>query len=451
MRLTLVFPGIGRRLGQRYLRLWQMEPLSMAVLAALTPADVDLRFYDDRVERVPFDEPTDLVAMTVETYTARRAYQIASEYRRRGVPVVMGGFHATLASSELERYADAVVVGEAEGLWAEVLDDFRHGTPRKYYRANARPSLDGVVPNRAIFRGKRYLPLALVESGRGCLHTCEFCSIQSMYQATLSRRPLDTVVAELTALRKTHRPFFFVDDNVTAHPAHAKEFLRAIAPLGIRWMSQMGIAAAHDEEMLDLLQRSGCAGVLIGFESLDPANLEAMGKGFNAAAGDYATAVANLHRHRIGVYGTFVFGYDHDTPESFSAALQFAERHGLYLAAFNHVVPFPGTPLHRRLEQQGRLLSPAWWLDADYRFNGVAFRPEQISPEQLRARCMEARRAFYAPAGIWRRQRVLRRHLGLGELRRFWTLNLLHRAEVGRRDGFPLGDEAWHGSLLEVG
>src|SRR5256884_5342081 len=145
MRLTLVHPCIGRRRGQPYIRTWQMEPLAPATLAGLTPKsrDTQIRFYDDRTESIPFDEPTDLVAMSVETYTAKRAYQIASEYRRRGVPVVMGGFHPTLCPDEVLEFAEAVVVGEAEDVWPRVVDDFRHGTLDRLYRAAARPSLKG--------------------------------------------------------------------------------------------------------------------------------------------------------------------------------------------------------------------------------------------------------------------------------------------------------------------
>src|SRR5512143_1782535 len=139
MRLTLIFPAIGKRRGKDYLRLWQMEPLSMAVLAALTPPDIEVRFYDDRLEAIPFDEPADLVAMTVETYTARRAYQIASEYRRRRVPVVMGGFHPTLCPDEVARFADTFVTGEAEGLWEQLLDDHRRGSRQRVYQRPSRP------------------------------------------------------------------------------------------------------------------------------------------------------------------------------------------------------------------------------------------------------------------------------------------------------------------------
>src|SRR5688500_18442088 len=154
MRLTIVHPCIGKRRGAKYIRTWQMEPLPAATIAGLTPKDVEVRFYDDRMETIPFDEATDLVAMSIETYTAKRAYQIASEYRQRGVPVVMGGFHASLCPDEAARYAEAVVIGEAEGVWPHVIDVARHGRLEKFYRTESRPSLADLRPDRSIFRGK---------------------------------------------------------------------------------------------------------------------------------------------------------------------------------------------------------------------------------------------------------------------------------------------------------
>src|SRR6185295_5948160 len=147
MRLTIIHPCIGRRPGQSYIRTWQMEPLSAATVAGLTPKDVEVRFYDDRMETIPFDEPTDLVALSVETYTARRAYQIATEYRKQRVPVVMGGFHASLCPDEVARYAEAVVCGEAESLWSQVIEHARGGRLEKFYRQKTRPSLAGLKPN----------------------------------------------------------------------------------------------------------------------------------------------------------------------------------------------------------------------------------------------------------------------------------------------------------------
>src|SRR5215467_9067448 len=198
MRLTLVHPAVGRRPGVDYMRTWQMEPLPIAVLAALTPKDVSIAFYDDRMEAIDFERPTDLVAIPVETYTAKRAYQIASEFRRRRIPVIMGGFHATLAPDEVSRYADSVVVGEAEGLWPRAIEDARRGRLQRLYKANAQPDMASSRFDRRLFKGKSYLPIRLVETGRGCKFPCEFCAIQSFFDRTARRRPIGDIVAELS-------------------------------------------------------------------------------------------------------------------------------------------------------------------------------------------------------------------------------------------------------------
>jgi radical SAM superfamily enzyme YgiQ (UPF0313 family) len=449
MIVTLIHPCIGRHRGDRsYIRTWQMEPLPAATLAGLTPTDVDVRFYDDRMELIPFDEATDLVAISVETYTAKRAYQIASEYRKRGVPVVMGGFHAALCPDEVARHAEAVVVGEAELLWPRVLDDARHGRLEKFYRQAERPSLAKLKPDRSIFRGKRYLPIGLVEAGRGCHFKCEFCAVQTVFASTQTRRPADGILAEIAALKREKKLFFFVDDNITSNMAEAKEFFRALIPLGIRWVSQSSINAAHDEEFLDLLRRSGCQGVLIGFETLNPTNLRAMNKTFNTMRGGFEQALANLRRHRIRVYGTFIFGYDGDTPESFAPTVAFAQQHALYIAAFNHLTPFPGTPLYRRLEAENRLLYAAWWLDDRYSYNRIPFQPRGMSPDALQRACLGARREFYSWSSILRRSfdRVNRSDGFMW--RNFYLINAMHRTDVSLRDHYPLGDESWSGPLL---
>src|SRR5687767_14235623 len=256
------------------------------------------------MEEIPFDEPTDLVALSVETYTARRAYQIASEYRKRRVPVVMGGFHASLVPEEVARYAEAVVIGEAEKLWPAVIDDARHGRLQKFYRQHGRPTLMGLRPDRSIFRGKRYLPIGLVEAGRGCHFKCDFCAVQAVFNATQTRRPIDEILSEIAQVKQEKKLFFFVDDNITSNLDQAKAFFRALAPLKVRWVSQSSINAAHDEEFLDLLVRSGCMGVLIGFESVDERNLATMNKRFNTMRGGgeglaipaFEHALANLRK-----------------------------------------------------------------------------------------------------------------------------------------------------------
>ena len=449
MRLTIIHPAIGHKRGENYIRTWQMEPLPAAAIAGLTPVDVDVRFYDDRMEDIPFDEPTDGVAISVETYTAKRAYQIASEYRRRGVPVICGGFHATLLPDEVQRYAEAVVIGEAETVWHEVIDDLRHGTLQRRYEQPANPKLDSIQADRSIFRGKRYLPIGLVETGRGCKFPCEFCAIQAFFKRTHRARPIDQIVAEIRSLKGGARLFFFVDDNFAGDIKRAKPLLAELAQLNIRWVTQMSINAAHDEEFLGLLARSGCTGVLIGIESLDEDNLRAMGKRFNTMRGGYDVALGNLRRHGIRVYGTFVFGYEHDTRESFDQAVEFAIDKRMYIAAFNHLTPFPGTALYHRLQESGSLRFDDWWLNEAYRYNDLPFSPKNLAPEEVTELCVAARRRFYSWRSIFKRGFDQMNRSDAVMFRGFFPINAMHRTDISKRNGYPLGDETWQGQLLE--
>jgi radical SAM superfamily enzyme YgiQ (UPF0313 family) len=451
MRLTLVHPCIGRRRGEAYIRSWQMEPLAPATLAGLARrnSDIEIRFYDDRTESIPYDEPTDLVAMSVETYTAKRSYQIATEFRKRGVPVVMGGFHPTLVPDEVSEYAESIVIGEAEGIWQTVLDDFRNGNLRRVYKQADRPSLAGLRPDRSIFTGKRYLKVGLVEAGRGCHFRCEFCAIQSYFKNTQTRRPVGEIINEIRSMDKPL--IFFVDDNITSNMDQAKEFFRALIPLKVRWVSQASINAAHDEEFLALIKASGCQGLLIGFETLNPANLQQMRKGFNTMKGGYEVALENLRRHGIRLYVTFILGYDADNGDTFRETLAFAKKHRFYIVAFNHLTPFPGTPLYERLQQEGRLLYDKWWLDPEYRYGMVPFAPRGMTAEQVKQRCIDARQSFYGISSIFRRGLDFQVNASsLFMWAHFFSINLLFRSEVLKRKDFPLGDESYTGPLLKA-
>lgn len=450
MRITLVHPAIGRVPGERYLRAWQMEPLPLAHLAGLTPLEHQLSFFDDRLEPILFDEPTDLVAISVETYTAKRAYQIASEYRKRGVPVVMGGFHASLMPDEVAQYSDYVVIGEAENLWPELLRDLKQNTPRRIYRASERPSLERGAPDRSIFRGKPYLPITLLETARGCTFKCEFCAIQSVFKSTQTRRGTEAVLEDIRRTKKGSKLYFFVDDNVVSHPEAFKEFLRQLIPLKIRWVGQATITMTHDAELLDLMKRSGCQGVLIGFESLDPSNLKAMNKGFNAARGGPSLAVKKLHAAGIRLYATFMFGYEHDSPETFGKTLQFCLDNKVFMVAFNHLTPFPGTPLYDRLRQEGKLFYDAWWLDDDYRYGDVPFETT-FAREKIREMCQSARRDFYSYRSIL--LRMFNRTNSSGGLTGLWMylfINILLHRDTESRYRYPLGDPTFEGPLLKV-
>lgn len=436
-RVVFVFPCIGRKPGEPYVRSWQMQPLSIAMLAALTPPDWERVFFDDRVEAVPVDETADLCAISIETYTARRGYQIAAQYRKLGIPVVFGGYHASACPDEALRHGTAVCIGEAEGVWPRILDDATNGKLGGIYQAERSADFPAVAPDRTIFAGKKYLPLQLVETGRGCPYHCEFCSITAFHGGRYRRREVDAIVEELRPMRG--KSVFLVDDNITADRAGLRELCEKIIPLDLTWISQASIDIANDEKLLDLIARSGCAGLLIGFESLDPMRLKEMHKNTNKVA-HYAEALARLHRAGIAIYGTFVFGYPGDTEETFNRAVTFAKRHQMFLAAFNHLIPFPGTELYETATKDGRLPPSAWWLDPGFRFGQTPLRTSPLEPSALSEQCSRARRSFYSWRSIASRfgnvranARTLRR-AGI-----FWGLNAMLRREVGEKSGIPLG------------
>ncbi len=438
MRLTLIYPAVGRKEGRPYVRAWQMQPLSMALLASITPPDVEVRFHDDRVEDIPFDEPTDLVAISVETFTALRAYKIARAFRARGVPVVLGGYHVTLLPEEARREADAIVVGDAEPVWPRLLADARRRRLEPVYRGLGRRVLSGLRPRREIFAGKRYQNITLVEFARGCNFKCDFCSITAFHDANQNHRPAHEVAEEMAATGS--KRFFIVDDNIVSQPAQVRELCRELVPLKVGWVGQASVHIAQDDEPLELMVRSGCRGVLIGMESLDPANLRDMGKGWALAGGSYAESLARFRKHGLAVYGTFVFGYDNDDRDVVRRSVEFAREHKLFLAAFNHLVPFPGTPLYRRLEAEGRLLSPRWWLDPDGRVGDVVFRPKKMAPDELQALCLEARRQFYGWGSILERlgdRRANARSLLMVGV--YLGLNVGAHYDIDLRQGLRLG------------
>jgi radical SAM superfamily enzyme YgiQ (UPF0313 family) len=449
MKVTLIYPAVGRKEGMPYVRAWQMQPLSMAVLASLMPPDVEIAFYDDRMERIDYDEPTDLAVISVETFTALRAYSIAREFRARGVPVVMGGYHATLIPEEVEEHADAVVVGDAELVWSQVLADARLRKLQPRYDGRGRRELTGVLPRRSIFGKRRYQNITLVEYARGCHFQCDFCSITAAHGAGQNHRPAREVAAEMEA--SGSRRFFIVDDNIVSQPAKARELCRELTPLGIRWVGQASIHIASDDELLEMMVRSGCCGVLIGMESIHPANLAAMGKSWNTAHATYADSLRQFRKHGLAVYGTFVFGYDADDQRVIQESVEFAREHQLFLAAFNHLVPFPGTPLYRRLREQGKLLVDKWWLDPNGRVGDVVFRPEKMSPAELQQGCLGARRTFYSWSSIF--ERMLDRQANVSTLAMlgvYLGLNFGSHYDIDLRQGLRLGaddgDECDHES-----
>lgn len=440
MKITFVRPGMtDARAGDA------MQPLGFAVLAGLTPRDVDVELFDERLEPIPTEIDTDLVAMTVETFTARRSYEIADRFRARGVPVVMGGYHPTFLPDEALDHADAVVVGDAEGVWERVVEDARRGQMHGVYRQREFARLDGVVYDRRIFAGKPYVKIATVQYGRGCKFACDFCSIHAFYGTSLRQRPVREVVAEIESLGARH--VFFVDDNIFVDVPRAIELCRALIPLRIRWSCQVSIDVANNAELMRLMERSGCITALIGFESLNEHNLRQMKKRWTLRHGDYPTMIRKFEDRGMMIYATFVFGYDHDTPDSFDITLDFALRSKFYLANFNPLAPTPGARLYDRLEREGRLLYDRWWLHPDYRYGHAAFHPRRMTAQELTAGCFRARRRFNTYRAIAGRALKSVNASSPFRLGLFLLSNRISRREIHRKQDQRLGTLATTPSL----
>ena len=440
MKVTFITPQVGRKSAKEYVRTWQMEPLTIATLAGLTPDDVEVAYFDERIEPIRFDDPTDLVAITVETYTAKRAYEIAAEYHRRGVPTILGGYHVTLVPQEAALYADSILTGYAEPLWAQVIDDARRRRLQRRYTFDPSKPYAWTRPRRDLFAGKPYFKLSCVETGRGCPLCCNFCSIAAATGSRYHVRPIDSVVAEIAALRD--RTLFFVEDNFVGNLTHARELCREITPLKVRWVGQGTLNMARDESLLRTMADSGCAGILIGFESLRHDTLRLMDKDINVAMGDYRTLIDRLHAHGIALYGTFIFGYDSESADDVLRTAEQAIDFGLFIGAFNHLMPFPGTPLYEDLRRSGRMPDAQWWLSPTFRFGDIPFDPRHVTAAELHELCLEARRRFYSVGGIVRRARNVRGNCTtLKKAGAFFSVNALLRKEIGQKDGLPLGNE----------
>jgi radical SAM superfamily enzyme YgiQ (UPF0313 family) len=441
MRVTFIKPDIGRPERGWRPPAERMEPLMLGVLAGLTPPDVECVLYDDRVEPVAYDEPTDLVAITVETYTARRAYEIAAAYRARGVPVVLGGMHVTLAPLEAAGHADSIFVGDAEGRWAEVVEDARlHRLKPRYDSAAGAPQTGGVVPRRDLFRGKGYLPVSLVQFGRGCAFPCRFCAVSAYFERKYHRRPIDELLREIEA--QDRRLLFFVDDNIAADRRALVELCHALIPLRVNWVGQASLDVARDPALLRLLERSGNWGNVMGFESITPESLREARKTPNIPHfARYREEVRLLREHGLQTWAAFMLGFDHDTRDTIEETVAFALESRFAFAAFNILMPYPGTELYDRLEREGRLLyGGRWWLDPDYRFNAAAFRPARLSADELTEVCRAGRARFNSlPALLRRLAAAATFPRSAARTAAYWRYALLFRREVRRKHAMRFG------------
>jgi radical SAM superfamily enzyme YgiQ (UPF0313 family) len=384
-------------------------PLTLITLASLVPRELqaEVVMFDEGIEEIPAELEADLVGISAITGTAPRAYELAAGFRRRGIPVVLGGVHPTLLPEEAAEHADVVVTGYAERSWPQLLRDFAAGRMQSRYRQEDDFNLAGLQPaRRDLLSPGRYKTFHTIEATRGCSHRCEFCVVPTAWGGHF-KRPLAEVVDEIR--RMGARRLLFLDLDLISDIPHAKELFAALVPLRLTWGGLATTSIGTDAELLDLAARSGCRGLLVGFESLSAESLRETRKGFNSRQ-DYRELVRSLHSRGIALMGCFAFGFDHDGPEIFAETVDFVIDAGIDLPRYAMVTPFPATPLYRRLEAEGRILIRDWSL---YDGQHAVFQPRMMSPAELQSGTERTWKQTYSYPSILRRLNRARTRLPL--------------------------------------
>lgn len=394
MKVLLINPKISGR-GQASVKYMNSVPLALPTLASLTPPDIEVAIVDENTQEIDYDQRVDLVGITVMLHLAPQAFRIAGEFRRRGVPVVMGGFYPTLWPERARPHADAIAVGEGEPLWRRILNDAMRGALQQRYESAGYIDLKEVpfIPNRIV----RHLDFYHTETSRGCPHRCDYCSVTKFYRGTVRQRPIGDVVAQVTEF--ADKMIFFVDDNIAGNRIYIKKLLRELIPLQISWSGQFTLNGAEDSEFLSLARQSGCRFLFCGIETLSEEGLKEVNKAW-ANPKKYGELIRKVHDAGIAVYGSFMFGFDSDRSDVFEKTLAFAEEHRIELALFSALFPLEGSVLYGKLKREHRL------FETDLsRYNGqyAVFHPAHMSAAELDEGLRWIWKQFYSRGGIKKR------------------------------------------------
>jgi len=402
MRIALISPKgpLYRHRGGIWKKSLRYQPLTLTTLAALVPPELNPEFklIDEGIADVPADLDADIIGMTVITGTSKRAYELAAGFRARKIPVVLGGPHPTLIPEDSQPHADAVVTGYAEDTWPELLRDFQAGKMRSLYRQSPGLDIGGrPFPRRDLLPSQHFLTNNVFEATRSCVHSCDFCVAPTAWGKKPLQKPVEEVVADI----KQHgaKKLIFVDLNLISHRGYAMSLFKALVPLKLQWYGLSTTLLADDPEMLELVGRSGCKGLLMGLESISEANLSQSRKGFNSPT-KFAEVVERLHKHGISLQGCFVFGLDDDRPDVFMKTAEFAVEAGIDLPRFAVVTPFPNTGLYNRLNAENRILTRDWEL---YDGQHVVFQPKQLTVKELQMGIETAWKHAYSVKSMARR------------------------------------------------
>jgi radical SAM superfamily enzyme YgiQ (UPF0313 family) len=393
VKLKLIFPDLGHfpLVYRRYIPV-----LGPAILAGLTPPEVEVSFTDERLNNVDIQEDCDLAAISVMTPQAGRAYELSRLYRDKGIPVVLGGVHVSLLPEEAQRHADAIVIGEAEEIWPKLLADFSQGTLRKVYRCGTPPQTAS-LPRWDLFPRDSYIPMNSVQVARGCPVNCDLCSVPQTFGREFRLFNLEALLENLAGL---DRYLFLVNDNLHLAKRRLRPLFEGLARLSRPWVGLAPLSFAKDEDYLRLLKKSLCWAMYVDLSPWVSAGLNEVVEGLEVRrTGEYLKRVRD---QGIKVIASFVFGFDHDKKDVFEKTVAFAKAHGIEEAEFHILTPYPRTRLYTRLESEGRMLHKDF---SGYNAGTVVYEPRNMTPGELYEGYLQAWRDFYDETKIWETDR----------------------------------------------
>lgn len=389
MKLLLIQPSHYDRNGNvRKDKTALMPSNSLATVAGLTPEDVQISIIDEYVDDIDVNHPADLVGITGMSSQIPRAYDIADEFRQNGKTVVMGGIHVTALPDEAKPHADAIVLGEVEDIWGQVIDDAKVHRLQPVYQAGTRPTLEKpVIPEYGYFNLNRYrithgssMPRLAIQTTRGCPYNCDFCSVSRFWGRGFRTKPIENTINEISHYRNQGAlNFLLSDDNIIGNPDYARRLFEAITPLKINWSGQCSTTILKDPTLVDQMAESGCQRMFIGFESISQRNLKKVGKGFNKVT-HYRDVIRLFRNAGIWIQASIIFGFDEDTTESLQETIDFLVENRVSVVHIHILTPIIGSPLRDRLQEQGRIISSDW---SEYNGTRVTFVPKNFSPEEL--------------------------------------------------------------------
>jgi radical SAM superfamily enzyme YgiQ (UPF0313 family) len=396
MKILLISPTIDKT--KRTNKGLMMPQLSLYILKGLTPKRHEVITIEEETEEVNPDQDCDLVGISCMTANSPRAYELAKQFRARNKVVVLGGVHPTILPDEALEFADAVVIGEAEGVWEDLLRDFEAGTLKRRYH-NPEPDLSTYVQKDfSNLIQRRLYNLIPVLTTRGCPYHCSFCCVTNIYGKKIRHIPVANIVRDIKESGSKH--FMFLDDNIIGQPTYAKELFRAIKPLGIKWVGQASVSIlVNDDELIKLAAESGCKALFIGIESVSEEQLKTMHKAIKEIP-QLELALKKIRKMGILVHASMIFGFDNDTKKSFDETVDFLIKNKVTTASFNTLTPYPGTETFDQMKNSGRLITTDWKY---YDHNTVVFKPLGFSPYELQYLKTKAKKRFYSIRSVIQR------------------------------------------------